>query len=413
MTNTTNSGTAATQAPSGEAAVRSILESHAVYLSADTIRQIVAAANPAAVPASDARIAELTEALRNRNDSAHREREKLVAHIHKLETALWKMGTAGETALKEIRSAAPASGRFEAAGVEALSAALVEHLDIAPASAQQGEVCHSPVCDDRCRFPSCMGPASAQQGEDEPPLPKAVWWACNGGEGTEFHPTEEQAKRYAVDGVAVPYFHDQQVLADRRTYHAHMMRKLGDGKRTDLSVRLRETADQHPGWKSLLTQAADEIERYYCGMLNWKRAAATTVPASESIDTAEFRRLTFAYAEALHHGTAPATQAAWATLIAHINAWHAARVEKERAAGAPKDTPESMAASNARFAIDGAIQYGRENRNPPPSTEHWLYEYWNIGRQLARLGETGWDNVTPLGTDTAAPSPAAAKEGGA
>lgn len=60
-----------------------------------------------------------------------------------------------------------------------------------------------------------------------------------------------------------------------------------------------------------------------------------------------------------------------------------------------KDTPESMAASNARFAIDGAIQYGRENRNEPPSAEHWLYEYWNIGRQLATLGATGWDNVTP------------------
>ena len=63
-----------------------------------------------------------------------------------------------------------------------------------------------------------------------------------------------------------------------------------------------------------------------------------------------------------------------------------------------KDTPESMANSNARFAIDGAIQYGRENRNPPPSADHWLAEYWNIGRQLAKLGETGWDNVTPLAT---------------
>jgi hypothetical protein len=61
-----------------------------------------------------------------------------------------------------------------------------------------------------------------------------------------------------------------------------------------------------------------------------------------------------------------------------------------------KDTPERMANSNARFSIDGAIQFGRENRNPLPSEEHWLYEYWNIGRQLAKLGETGWDNVTPM-----------------
>ena len=68
-----------------------------------------------------------------------------------------------------------------------------------------------------------------------------------------------------------------------------------------------------------------------------------------------------------------------------------------------KDTPESMAQSNARFAIDGAIQYGRENRNEPPSTEHWLYEYWNIGRQLAQLGATGWDNVTPAPAATLSP----------
>lgn len=73
-------------------------------------------------------------------------------------------------------------------------------------------------------------------------------------------------------------------------------------------------------------------------------------------------------------------------------------------AGAAKDTPESMANSNARFAIDGAIQYGRENRNQPPSTDHWLYEYWNIGRQLNEAGRTGWDNVTPLAAPALNPS---------
>ena len=78
----------------------------------------------------------------------------------------------------------------------------------------------------------------------------------------------------------------------------------------------------------------------------------------------------------------------------------------ERIAAAPQlpataavEHPEKLvggtAEQQARYAIDGAIQYGRENRNPPPSTDHWLYEYWNIGRQLAKLGETGWDNVTP------------------
>lgn len=42
---------------------------------------------------------------------------------------------------------------------------------------------------------------------------------------------------------------------------------------TDLSHRLRETADKQPGWKPLLTAAADEIERYYGGMLAWKKTA--------------------------------------------------------------------------------------------------------------------------------------------
>jgi len=88
--------------------------------------------------------------------------------------------------------------------------------------------------------------------------------------------------------------------------------------------------------------------------------------------------------------TAGANPAAVLALIAL-----ARRAQPEGEAPQAKDTPESMAQSNARFAIDGAIQYGRENRNEPPGTDHWLYEYWNIGRQLAQLGATGWDNVTP------------------
>ena len=38
-----------------------------------------------------------------------------------------------------------------------------------------------------------------------------------------------------------------------------------------------------------------------------------------------------------------------------------------------------------RFAIDGAIAYGMQGVNPPPTPNHWLTEYWNIGRQLASL----------------------------
>lgn len=88
----------------------------------------------------------------------------------------------------------------------------------------------------------------------------------------------------------------------------------------------------------------------------------------------------------------------------------AAREAATKPAAAPqKDTPESMANSNARFAIDGAIQYGRENRNQPPSTDHWLYEYWNIGRQLNEAGRTGWDNVTPMAAAPASSTTGAAQ----
>jgi hypothetical protein len=82
---------------------------------------------------------------------------------------------------------------------------------------------------------------------------------------------------------------------------------------------------------------------------------------------------------------------------------HAELIELAPPLTAPAPLTEGgTSEQQARFAIDGAIQYGRENRNPPPSTDHWLYEYWNIGRQLAKLGETGWDNVTPM---EAAPAP--------
>ena len=37
------------------------------------------------------------------------------------------------------------------------------------------------------------------------PLPDAVWWACDTYEGVQFHPSEEQAKRYSGDGDAVGY----------------------------------------------------------------------------------------------------------------------------------------------------------------------------------------------------------------
>lgn len=47
---------------------------------------------------------------------------------------------------------------------------------------------------------------------------------------------------------------------------------------------------------------------------------AARQPVAGSVDTPEFRRLAFTYAEAIMHGTVPATSKAWEALIAHINA---------------------------------------------------------------------------------------------
>ncbi|HTI18643.1 MAG TPA: hypothetical protein VL598_13335 [Trinickia sp.] len=36
-------------------------------------------------------------------------------------------------------------------------------------------------------------------------------------------------------------------------------------------------------------------------------------------------------------------------------------------------------------AIDGAIAFGYQNMNPPPSDDHWLAPFWKIGRKQAEL----------------------------
>jgi hypothetical protein len=36
-------------------------------------------------------------------------------------------------------------------------------------------------------------------------------------------------------------------------------------------------------------------------------------------------------------------------------------------------------------AIDGAMAFGYQDTNPPPSDDHWLSPYWRIGRRTAEL----------------------------
>jgi hypothetical protein len=55
-------------------------------------------------------------------------------------------------------------------------------------------------------------------------------------------------------------------------------------------------------------------------------------------------------------------------------------------------------------AIGGAILKGRMNVDMPPTPEHWLSEFWQIGRQLAEYGKTGIDNINPPDATPAASS---------
>lgn len=45
---------------------------------------------------------------------------------------------------------------------------------------QDGDVCHSPVCDDRCRFPNCMGPAPAPAGSEQEKKAARYDWLRHG-----------------------------------------------------------------------------------------------------------------------------------------------------------------------------------------------------------------------------------------
>lgn len=45
--------------------------------------------------------------------------------------------------------------------------------------------------------------------------------------------------------------------------------------------------------------------------------------------------------------------------------------------------PEPVHLQNARFSIDGAIELGKQGVGKPPSDNHWLMPYWQMGAELA------------------------------
>lgn len=57
-------------------------------------------------------------------------------------------------------------------------------------------------------------------------------------------------------------------------------------------------------------------------------------------------------------------------------------VHQRALAMAPKKVRRPVHEENARHAIDAAILFGRNGTNKPPTDDHWLMQYWNMGAQL-------------------------------
>lgn len=79
----------------------------------------------------------------------------------------------------------------------------------------------------------------------------------------------------------------------------------------------------------------------------------------------------------------PGSQA-MSDLYAAATAWRK-HLNPKRATDAPQVVVQPAHEQAARFAIDGAISYGMQGVNMPPDRDHWLAEYWEIGRKLAAL----------------------------
>ena len=94
--------------------------------------------------------------------------------------------------------------------------------------------------------------------------------------------------------------------------------------------------------------------------------------------------------------------------------FHGADQLRERMRGAldPLLTPPPVAVhdENARWAIEGAIAFGRMGVSKPPADDHWLMEYWLIGRHLAPLGRLDASTAKLMTGQVDAPTQAAPEE---
>lgn len=84
-----------------------------------------------------------------------------------------------------------------------------------------------------------------------------------------------------------------------------------------------------------------------------------------------------------HDKHAPAAMRAYAADCAATHPKLALDLFAEFGAAPRLQETGPISEQNARFAIEAAIDFGRQGINPPPSDDHWLTPYWKIGKQHA------------------------------
>lgn len=115
------------------------------------------------------------------------------------------------------------------------------------------------------------------------------------------------------------------------------------------------------------------------------QCAADATTASASADTAEFRRLSYAYAEALFKGTAPETVAAWAALVEHVDS-----LTPVPSPAAPPALTEEITAQPTR---DLRHLTDKKLANPE-YVRAYIESVWNIVDELsAKLTDQGQQEV--------------------
>ena len=179
-----------------------------------------------------------------------------------------------------------------------------------------------------------------------------------------------------------------QVIDERDQYH-DAAEKLADAIAKHFGVEIGEHSNLNCPWQNALDHIAqatkraadaqhsdDEAVDLFAQAMKAKMADARAKGRSgwETCDPADLSRM---LREHVEKGD-PRDVANFCMML-----WH--HRKPISAADAQQVGSQPAHEQAARFAIDGAISYGMQGGHMPPDRDHWLAEYWEIGRKLAAL----------------------------